>query len=629
MNPKLTLLILSVLSASALNVFAANKVVTAGQDVIETDQTYAAVTGYSALTVNGGTYTGTNIALSSTVAGRYGAYIYGQGALTLTGGTVTGNSDAGTVYGVDVINTSVARLENVSIDISGSGNTYGVIATYSSTVSVKGGSITLGGLGGSYGPRGLMALYGAQIHAEDLLVTINGRGTSIISERSGSLITLKNVTVNSLGTGLSVQYNASLIANQVTVTSELTGLRVNRGGTLILNDSLVTMTGENAVAVIAGDSQNNLIVNGGTLAGGAGLLHIDSNADSVNQVTLNNVDTTGVTGDNSINVADTDLSTTTVTINGGTGGLNGDVTNPGSGALTVNLNDSSLTGDIINTGDGTLTIILDNDSVGTGGYHGGNLITGSDSTWTFNKNSHGNYGQNDGVWNLGDYEVIFDNLTHTGTINISVNSDTGAGGFIAVTGTADGEGKVHIDTTGNGQLNPNDVLPGIVSGDGTENWQWDPIDWGIDTIIKDGDHFIKSGVSPAGAVLNSSVAIQQAMWFAQQNSLLKRMGELRYGARASRPLAGETPAFHNLIDNLWLRSYGQQLNVGSQVAGKAYEQFIYGVDLGTDHKFTINADSDLYLGVYAGYGRSDIDYRTPGTDGELNSYYGGLYATWL
>ncbi|MDR1146116.1 MAG: autotransporter outer membrane beta-barrel domain-containing protein, partial [Verrucomicrobiales bacterium] len=135
--------------------------------------------------------------------------------------------------------------------------------------------------------------------------------------------------------------------------------------------------------------------------------------------------------------------------------------------------------------------------------------------------------------------------------------------------------------------------------------------------------------SPAGAVLNSAIAIQQAMWFAQQDSLLKRMGELRYGARASRPPAGGTPALHNLIDNIWLRSYGQQLNIGSQVSGKAYEQLIYGVDLGTDHKFTISADSDLYLGVYAGYGRSDIDYRTPGTDGEINSYYGGLYATWL
>ncbi|MDR1145559.1 MAG: autotransporter outer membrane beta-barrel domain-containing protein, partial [Verrucomicrobiales bacterium] len=25
----------------------------------------------------------------------------------------------------------------------------------------------------------------------------------------------------------------------------------------------------------------------------------------------------------------------------------------------------------------------------------------------------------------------------------------------------------------------------------------------------------------------------------------------------------------------------------------------------------------------------DLDYRTPGADGEINSYYGGLYATWL
>ncbi|MDR1146147.1 MAG: hypothetical protein LBK71_08440, partial [Verrucomicrobiales bacterium] len=133
-----------------------------------------------------------------------------------------------------------------------------------------------------------------------------------------------------------------------------------------------------------------------------------------------------------------------------------------------------------------------------------------------------------------DYEVIFDNMTHTGTVNINVNTDTGDGGSITVD-TADGEGTVHIDTTGNGQADPNQVLPGIVSGDGTEHWQWDPIDWGLDTIIKDGDHFIKQGTSPAGAVLNSSVAIQQAMWFAQQNSLLKRMGELRYGARAGRP----------------------------------------------------------------------------------------------
>ncbi|MDR1144524.1 MAG: hypothetical protein LBK71_00090, partial [Verrucomicrobiales bacterium] len=301
----------------------------------------------------------------------------------------------------------------------------------------------------------------------------------------------------------------------------------------------------------------------------------------------------------------TENSTLTVTASNGsviTGAVSGN--DSATLDLTLSGTGSTLLGDITQSGSSAVTVILDHNATGSGGYHGGNLITGEDSTWTFNKNSHGHYGENNGVWNIGDYDVIFDNMTHTGTVTISVNSDTGEGGSITVTGTADGAGTVHIDTTGNGKADPNQVLPGKVTGDGTEHWQWDPINWGIDTIIKDGDHFIKQGTSPAGAVLNSSVAIQQAMWFAQQNSLLKRMGDLRYGARASRPLAGETPALH-IIENIWIRSYGQQLNVGSQVSGKAYEQLIYGVDLGTDHKFTISADSDLYLGVYAGYGRSD------------------------
>ncbi|MDR1145228.1 MAG: hypothetical protein LBK71_03720 [Verrucomicrobiales bacterium] len=30
----------------------------------------------------------------------------------------------------------------------------------------------------------------------------------------------------------------------------------------------------------------------------------------------------------------------------------------------------------------------------------------------------------------------------------------------------------------------------------------------------------------------------------------------------------------------------------------------------------MSTDSDLYLGIYAGYGRSDIDYRAPGADAD-------------
>ncbi|MDR1305169.1 MAG: autotransporter outer membrane beta-barrel domain-containing protein, partial [Verrucomicrobiales bacterium] len=375
-------------------------------------------------------------------------------------------------------------------------------------------------------------------------------------------------------------------------------------------------------------------------------------------VTANDDSTVTVTGDGNINIGNVTGgggSTIDLTIGGSNSGITGGVTGNDDSQITITGSDgviisgpfngnndaviditvcgpgSILIGDTTQNDDSSVTITLDDGATGSGGFNGGNLTTGEGSTWTFNKNSHGHRGKNHGTWNVGDYEVIFDDLTNTGTININVNTDTdtGGGGSVVVTGTADGDGKIHIDTTGDGQEDPNKILPGVVTGDGTENWEWDPIDWGIDEIIKDGDHFVKHGTSPAGAVLNSAIAVQQSLWFAQQNSLLKRMGELRYGARTSRPLAGETPAFHNLIENIWLRSYGQQLNVGSKVAGKAYEQLIYGVDLGTDHKFIISADSDLYLGVYAGYGRSDLDYRTPGADGEINSYYGGLYATWL
>ncbi|MDR1144556.1 MAG: hypothetical protein LBK71_00260, partial [Verrucomicrobiales bacterium] len=240
---------------------------------------------------------------------------------------------------------------------------------------------------------------------------------------------------------------------------------------------------------------NVTVEDGVTLSG-------DTNIKGSSTATLNLDDST-LTG-NITGIEDTNL-----TLSGSNGAtITGTVSGNDNAVidLTVSGSNSTLLGDITQNDDAAVTITLDDHATGTGGFHDGNLIVNIDSEWTFDKDSHGNYGENNGTWNIGDYEVIFDNMTHTGTITISVNSDTGAGGSITVTDTADGDGTVHVDTTGNGQLNPNDVLPGKVTGEGTENWQWDPIDWGIDTIIKDGDHFIKQGTSPAGAVLNSSVA---------------------------------------------------------------------------------------------------------------------------
>ncbi|MDR1305860.1 MAG: autotransporter outer membrane beta-barrel domain-containing protein, partial [Verrucomicrobiales bacterium] len=590
----------------------------AGSSGIVSGTWYDSSGAYAWFASGSGQITGSNATLYTTTGGASSGGLYASGV----GSAIDGRQLRIVVvagYGIHAING--ARIAAVDLNIESAAAQAGVRATGSSYVTIGGGTVTTGGSGNSYG---VTASNSGTLIASDLYIHTTGtRGLGAVAAE-GSYVELNNVMMrcDNISEGALVPYSTGImVVNNSQVTSSGDGVQINGNASLAINNSAIITTGTGMVLQV-GDS--SVIINGGTLASSGGeLLQVGGTA--VSDVILGNVDVA-----NAGNIITTsDFSGTgNVTVSGGSG-LHGDITNSGSGALTVNLDHSTLTGDAANQGDGTLTIILDHNSVGTGGFNGGNLITGTDSVWTFDKDSRGNYGENNGVWNIGDYDVTFDNMTHTGTVNINVNSDTGDGGSIFVTGTADGEGTIHIDTTGNGQLNPNDVLPSIVSGDGTEHWQWDPIDWGIDTIIKDGDHFIKSGVNPAGAVLNSSVAIQQAMWFAQQNSLLKRMGELRYGTRASRPPAGGTPALHKLIDNLWLRSYGQQLNIGSQVAGKAYEQLIYGVDLGTDHKFTISADSDLYLGVYAGYGRSDLDYRTPGTDGELNSYYGGLYATWL
>ncbi|MDR1304034.1 MAG: autotransporter outer membrane beta-barrel domain-containing protein, partial [Verrucomicrobiales bacterium] len=679
MNPKLKLIILSALGASALNVLAANKVVTSGT-VTEADQTYEAIPGQAALRVSGSAtcYSGTRLTLSGIAVadnGHYGAYVYDQGRLDLRDATISGGP---VLNGIGAAATGSSIMTNTGGTITTTGSRgYGVLANSFANANLSRVTITTTGFGG----YGVMA-DAASVSLSGVTITTAGDAAFAVSVYNNSTLTITGgafTATGSDGRGVRSQDSFATLTDTVIVhtgpkSHTASGFHLAITGTAVLNN--VNIIADNVAAInLSGPASERpvLIINGGSLVSGHSAVNFGADMNASAIVTITGVDlvapivinTEIVSGEKNAPaaaVAITDstlagdivsniLSTLTIDLNHSTltgdliandnailtvSGSNGAVITgavTGSGAATLDLTVSgpgaSLLGDIAQHDAAAVTITIDHGATGSGGFAGGNLITGGDSAWTFNKDSHGNYGENNGVWNIGDYEVIFDNMLHTGTLTISVNSDTGEGGSIAVIDTADGDGTVHINTTGNGKADPNKVLPGIVSGDGTEHWQWDPIDWGIDTIIKDGDHFIKNGTSPAGAVLNSSVAIQQAMWFAQQNSLLKRMGELRYGTRASRPPAGGTPAFHNLIENLWLRSYGQQLNIGSQVAGKAYEQLIYGVDLGTDHKFTISADSDLYLGVYAGYGRSDLDYRTPGTDGELNSYYGGFYATWL
>jgi outer membrane autotransporter protein len=84
------------------------------------------------------------------------------------------------------------------------------------------------------------------------------------------------------------------------------------------------------------------------------------------------------------------------------------------------------------------------------------------------------------------------------------------------------------------------------------------------------------------------------------------------------------------LSNVWVRSYGGQTDVSARVVGKGVKDYQYGVDLGVDHFWQLDADNDLYTGVFLGYGNDDYHVRTGyANSGELGGYYTGVYGTWL
>ncbi|MDR2462349.1 MAG: autotransporter outer membrane beta-barrel domain-containing protein, partial [Verrucomicrobiales bacterium] len=508
-----------------------------------------------------------------------------------------------------------------------------------------------------------------------------------MSSGSGSLVELNDseITVSG-GIALTTYLGGVIISNRMTVTTSGIGVIVGSGGSMELNDSSVTVTGSSNVINV--HDGGNLVINGGTMTGDSRALLTVSGTDNSN-IMLNNVDTANTGG---INTASNFSGASNVIINGGSG-INGGVTNSGSGVLNINLDNSSLTGNGNNTGDGmlnitgsngstiignltgsgssnttvtitgpngsflgdvdqrddsTITVNISGGASGTGGFiDGGNLNVSPGSEFTFDKDSHGNNGINDGTWNIGDHTVIFDNMNNNGKIVIDINSDDQSHGSLDVTGSASGDGKITINVTGSTAASQEDqdrIINDLVQGNGKGVWEFEDYDWGLieEEVVAgpDGNLYTRPNgkLSTAGSIATGLSAAQKGAWFAQQNSLLKRMGELRLqngvesvniSGKEDKEVAAPMFSADKLIENVWIRSYGQQLNYGTSVTGQAFKQYVYGVDIGTDHKFTLDRDNNLFTGVFLGYGAADTDHRHHGSKSEISNYYAGLYASWL
>ncbi|MDR1305817.1 MAG: autotransporter outer membrane beta-barrel domain-containing protein, partial [Verrucomicrobiales bacterium] len=287
-----------------------------------------------------------------------------------------------------------------------------------------------------------------------------------------------------------------------------------------------------------------------------------------------------------IMVSATNSGTTRVTLNGGSG-ITGDVTNSGSGMLSLTLNNSQLTGISAVNSSGMSNLTLNN------------------STWTMTGKSrlttlHGDNGSITIANVAGADLTVSDSISGRTKLNLTLSNGVR------------GQQEIHVVVDETNAMNSDTFSLGNSVSAGMQTY-------GLDNRL-DGAWLVLSDNFTGGgdAVLNSAAAVS-GMWFTQQDNLLKRMGELRYNA----------PSKGNLIDNLWVRSYGQQTNINTGLSGlKGFSETQYGVDLGTDKAWLMDDNNTLYTGIFAGYGSADRDFHS-GYNGSTDSGYGGLYGTWL
>lgn len=123
----------------------------------------------------------------------------------------------------------------------------------------------------------------------------------------------------------------------------------------------------------------------------------------------------------------------------------------------------------------------------------------------------------------------------------------------------------------------------------------------------DGNPIITPGTESVIGLFSAAPTV----WYGELTTLRSRMGELRYGEAQG---------------GAWARAYGNKYDM-SAAGGTAYQQNQLGISYGVDAPLPTSSGQWL-VGVLGGYSRSDLDIAA-GTSGRIDSYYLGLYTTWL
>jgi autotransporter-associated beta strand protein len=541
------------------------------------------------------------ISASHAITLNNGANNY-TGATLVTGGTlVVGHSGA-------LGDTALLELAaDTTVDLNGNSQTVGAFnGSAGSTLNLNGGALTISGSGGDSVSLGRLTGSGT-LGVADASFSVSG------SNSIGGLVDIAAAAVVMLDDAGGLGASEIALGGSLVLSATVSGELVN---SLSGSGALVQQGGETVTIAQANDGFNGTVrVQGGALAlehvaaVGSAEVTIEQGGvlayRNVSGTLQNNIGGDGelvilsasltVTDERAVDVALVSLAAGSVTL---------DTTNSFGRNITVDA-------------DSQILLARDGAQLGNVANHG--LLEFGDAGGGFKTAQVGDLSGGGVIVLNVDIAAQQGDLLQTGAVSgthgIVFNRLDGPGG---VTGK---EKILLIETAGGGAFVSGTLQDGmfqytVLDGAGNPNLDGNANNWWL----------MGNGLSIDGRVILSVAGASSLGWFAQQDSLLQRLGGLRLDYEQ---LDGRSNLAKHGAGDVWARGYGQQVNAGGGASGAAFKDTLWGTDIGADKLWQLNSGNVLYTGVFGGYGQSELEFRHVSANAESNSYQGGVYATWL
>jgi outer membrane autotransporter protein len=579
------------------------------------------------LTTAGSTVTLNGASVSSTSL-RALVLTNSVGVITDSTLTSTANTSLSVVRGVDdsvpgstaTITNSVISGAGRGLNISG-GSTATVINSQITGTGAVGASIAGDGLGISLvggeailqGSQATGSTHGAGLFSNATTTatpTIVLDGSSLTSG-TGSAILVGNLGTPPMNADIEVLNGSTLTAANGVLLE--VGLASSPAGSA----TAAQMTVDNShlvgdVQVLAGSTADIVMRNGATLTG---------TMSNISSLDMNNSSVTGNVVELSGSAAPVSMAADSL--------FTGSLINIGS----LSLDNSTMTGDIVQDAQTPAALTL------TNGGHLNGTVTGApslsiDSTSTFNMVNDSTVGAltlNGGTVNLRGGNAAFRTLTASslsgsGTFALGTDLAGHLSDLVNITGNASGSHTLIIQNTGAEPVQEDYAQQVVHTGSGTANFsvlggqvdagtfvyrlEQRDTDWYLVQATTNDGGVEEPVITPGAEAVIGIFSAAPTVWYGELSTLRSRMGELRDGHEKG---------------GFWIRTYANKYNVtaDNQVH---YSQTQEGISFGADTP--ISPDGKWLVGVMGGYSNSELN-MAPGSNGQVNSYYLGLYSTWL